>query len=63
MIRQTIIRSTKSALRTTMQAPRTLSTTAARAAEGDAGAPRSGGSAQGYAHSSCTRQTIQHASR
>ncbi|KAL6714080.1 ATPase inhibitor [Lecanora helva] len=46
-----LTRALRPAVRTTMQAPRTLSTTTARAAEGDAGAPKSGGAAQSDAFS------------
>lgn len=47
MIRQSIVQTLKT---TTFTVPvrRTISTTAIRMAEGDAGAPRSGGAAQGY---------------
>ena len=51
MYRQTLTRTLRPIFRNspiTMQAPRTLSTTTARAAEGDAGAPKSGGAAQRY---------------
>ncbi|KAG7007029.1 nucleoporin NSP1 [Physcia stellaris] len=49
MNRQIIIQGVKPALRTPLPAYRALSTSAARFAEGDTGAPKSGGSSQGDA--------------
>lgn len=48
LLRQSLTRTLNPAIRIAMQAPRTLSTSAIRSAEGDTGATKSGGSAQGY---------------
>ncbi|CAF9913222.1 MAG: hypothetical protein HETSPECPRED_001363 [Heterodermia speciosa] len=51
MIRQTLVQAIKPALRAPLLTCRTLSTSSTRLAEGDTGAPKSGGSAQGDAFS------------
>ena len=48
MIRHTVIQNIKPIIRQPLSIPRTLSNTAIRKAEGDTGAPRSGGAAQRY---------------
>ena len=49
MLRQSLIQTLKPGLRSTLYpASRTITTTAVRMGEGDTGATRSGGAAQGY---------------
>ena len=63
MIRQSIVQSIRPTLRSTLPSVRrAISITPARAAEGDTGAPKSGGAAQGYiALSFPFRSTIERA--